>query len=179
MRLHLTPRRKRKLGRCGLRSGYMRLHSLGQWAIFGLRCGLRSGYMRLHFCRGSKVCHCRCGLRSGYMRLHSFRAFQLPTSVVVCGQAICDYTRIAARIRMLALWFAVRLYAITLSAWCRILPMALWFAVRLYAITLTLEIYRPTLLLWFAVRLYAITLFFAYQSSTLSCGLRSGYMRLH
>ena len=34
--------------RCGLRSGYMRLHSNKASSFMLLSCGLRSGYMRLH-----------------------------------------------------------------------------------------------------------------------------------
>ena len=56
------------------------------------------------------------------------------------------------------LWFAVRLYAITLALNKFCASMLLWFAVRLYAITLKSLTIPPLPKLWFAVRLYAITL---------------------
>ena len=56
------------------------------------------------------------------------------------------------------LWFAVRLYAITLENSTLRSPTWLWFAVRLYAITLVSLEEALAVELWFAVRLYAITL---------------------
>ena len=58
-----------------------------------------------------------CGLRSGYMRLHSLKTFY----------------------NTILLWFAVRLYAITLYTLDTVHSAELWFAVRLYAITLNLN----------------------------------------
>ena len=78
--------------------------------------------------------------------------------VVVCGQAICDYTTDVAVTRNAWLWFAVRLYAITLRDGIRKQVSQLWFAVRLYAITLITQFNTIRGVLWFAVRLYAITL---------------------
>ena len=77
------------------------------------------------------------------------------------------------------LWFAVRLYAITLIPNQLSPPYLLWFAVRLYAITLFVCVLLGVVMLWFAVRLYAITLQLQLVQPDLCCGLRSGYMRLH
>ena len=165
---------------CGLRSGYMRLHSYYPRAPRSRCCGLRSGYMRLHYAVTTRYIWSCCGLRSGYMRLHFFIAYDKlahvvvcgqaicdytdssrlphPRRVVVCGQAICDYTGNIAPPADVQLWFAVRLYAITLLKNHRLQLATLWFAVRLYAITLPITGASMTSRLWFAVRLYAITL---------------------
>ena len=84
--------------------------------------------------------------------------------VVVCGQAICDYTLNDVACLGAMLWFAVRLYAITLTKTKRAIFDLLWFAVRLYAITLAGQYTRHKDRLWFAVRLYAITLRLSHQS---------------
>ena len=65
---------------------------LGDKVVILASCGLRSGYMRLHFYSCSEDLDYCCGLRSGYMRLHFRNSEQQALTVVVCGQAICDYT---------------------------------------------------------------------------------------
>ena len=114
MRLHSARHPSQRLGRCGLRSGYMRLHS-PTLDRFTPCCGLRSGYMRLHLSWLYSRALVGCGLRSGYMRLHS---------------SFSVYHHVNT------LWFAVRLYAITLERRTGRRRRLLWFAVRLYAITL-------------------------------------------
>ena len=64
---------------------------------------------------------------------------------MVCGQAVCDYTTPACSHRIWSLWFAVRLYAITLKVNYIQEISKLWFAVRLYAITLLRAVLRRPL----------------------------------
>ena len=142
---------------CGLRSGYMRLHSLALVENRLEGCGLRSGYMRLHLTIVTSNGLVSCGLRSGYMRLHSKPSAPASITVVVCGQAICDYT-----------------CAVCNHLWWRVVVCGQ--AICDYTCALSLPVRR---LLWFAVRLYAITLGGMAKLAGWGCGLRSGYMRLH
>ena len=100
-------------------------------------------------------------------------------SVVVCGQAICDYTSflwlVGARC-VVVCGQAICDYTSAISRSKSGDVVVCGQAICDY--TKRFQTKHPRQL-WFAVRLYAITLFITTRYRTVSCGLRSGYMRLH